>query len=159
MNKYGKLLRYELKGILRDPMTMMMLGFPVLLLVLSCFVFPRVLQGLPPMEALTARTVSLLMVLFVLSGWSKLTDFAGTSAYMAAEHLPLAHIAGHFGGEPVAIADAFRRNQRALGIEPGQDIAKPLPLGADQVLRRDLEVVEEEGRSRGRVRGGRPGRG
>lgn len=35
----------------------------------------------------------LLMVLFVLSGWSKLTDFAGTSAYMAAEHLPLPALA------------------------------------------------------------------
>ena len=31
----------------------------------------------------------LLMVLFVLFGWSKLTDFAGTTAYMAAEGLPL----------------------------------------------------------------------
>lgn len=67
MNKFGKLLRYELKGILRDPMTMMMLGFPVLLLVISCFVFPRVLQGLPQMNAMTARTVSLLMVLFISS--------------------------------------------------------------------------------------------
>ncbi len=65
MNKYGKLLRYELKGILRDPMTLMMLAFPVLLLALSCFVFPRVIQGLPPMEAFAARTVSLLMVLFI----------------------------------------------------------------------------------------------
>jgi len=31
----------------------------------------------------------LLMALFVLFGWSKLTDFAGTTAYMAAEGLPL----------------------------------------------------------------------
>jgi putative oxidoreductase len=31
----------------------------------------------------------LLMVLFVLFGWSKLTDYAGTTAYMAAEGLPL----------------------------------------------------------------------
>ena len=65
MNKYGRLLRYELKGILRDPITLMMLGFPVMLLALSCFVFPRVIAGLPPMEAYAARTVSLLMVLFI----------------------------------------------------------------------------------------------
>ena len=58
MNKYGKLLRYELKGILRDPMTLMMLAFPVLLLALSCFVFPRVLQGLPQMNAMTASHAS-----------------------------------------------------------------------------------------------------
>lgn len=35
----------------------------------------------------------LLVVLFVLFGWSKLTSFAGTSAYMAAEGLPLPAVA------------------------------------------------------------------
>ena len=35
----------------------------------------------------------LLMVLFVLFGWSKLTGFAGTTAYMAAEGLPLPAVA------------------------------------------------------------------
>lgn len=34
----------------------------------------------------------LLMALFVLFGWSKLTNFAGTTAYMAAEGLPLASL-------------------------------------------------------------------
>lgn len=36
----------------------------------------------------------LLMLLFVLFGWSKLTDFAGTTAYMAAEGLPLPALVG-----------------------------------------------------------------
>ncbi|GAB3791485.1 DoxX family protein [Dyella agri] len=35
----------------------------------------------------------LLMVLFVLFGWSKFTDYGGTSAYMAAEGLPLPALA------------------------------------------------------------------
>ncbi|MFK2876519.1 DoxX family protein [Rhodanobacter hydrolyticus] len=35
----------------------------------------------------------LLMMLFVLFGWSKLTDFAGTTAYMASEGLPLPALA------------------------------------------------------------------
>jgi putative oxidoreductase len=35
----------------------------------------------------------LLMLLFVRFGWSKLTDFAGTTAYMAAEGLPLPAVA------------------------------------------------------------------
>ena len=65
MERFGKLLRYELKGILRDPMTLLMLGFPALLLFLSCFVIPRVLAGLPPMEAAASRTLTLLMVLFI----------------------------------------------------------------------------------------------
>jgi putative oxidoreductase len=35
----------------------------------------------------------LMMLLFVLFGWAKLTDFAGTGAYMAAEGLPLPALA------------------------------------------------------------------
>jgi putative oxidoreductase len=35
----------------------------------------------------------LLMVLFVLFGWSKLTDFSGTVAYMASEGLPFPTLA------------------------------------------------------------------
>jgi putative oxidoreductase len=35
----------------------------------------------------------LLMVLFVISGWGKLTDFAGTSAYMATVGAPLPTVA------------------------------------------------------------------
>ncbi|MDO1527353.1 DoxX family protein [Fulvimonas sp. R45] len=35
----------------------------------------------------------LLMVLFVLFGWNKLTDFHGTAAYMGAEGLPLPAVA------------------------------------------------------------------
>jgi len=35
----------------------------------------------------------LLMILFVLFGWSKLTDFSGTVAYMASEGLPFPTLA------------------------------------------------------------------
>jgi putative oxidoreductase len=35
----------------------------------------------------------LLMVLFVLFGWNKLTDFSGTAAYMASEGLPFPMLA------------------------------------------------------------------
>lgn len=35
----------------------------------------------------------LMMLLFVLFGWEKLTDFGGTSAYMAAEGLPMPAVA------------------------------------------------------------------
>ena len=46
--------------------------------------------------------------------------------------------------EPVAVADAFGGDQRALGVEAGQDVLEALAFLADQVLGRDLEVVEEE---------------
>lgn len=44
-------------------------------------------------DALLLVARILLMLLFVLFGFSKLTDYAGTSAYMAAEGLPLPMLA------------------------------------------------------------------
>lgn len=67
MNKYIRLFRFEFKGILRDPITLLLLAFPALLLGLSCFVLPRVLRALPPMEVLTAQGVTLLMIMTVAS--------------------------------------------------------------------------------------------
>jgi putative oxidoreductase len=49
------------------------------------------LEGRRDEVLLLARV--LLMLLFVLFGWSKLTDFAGTAAYMASEGLPLPMLA------------------------------------------------------------------
>lgn len=49
------------------------------------------LEGRRDEVLLLARV--LLMLLFVLFGWSKLTDFAGTTAYMASEGLPLPMLA------------------------------------------------------------------
>jgi putative oxidoreductase len=44
-------------------------------------------------DALLLVARILMMLLFVLFGWEKLTDFGGTSAYMAAEGLPLPAVA------------------------------------------------------------------
>ena len=46
--------------------------------------------------------------------------------------------------EPVAVADAFGGDQRALGVQAVEDVLEALPFLADQVLGRDLEVVEEQ---------------
>ena len=67
MKKYIQLFRFEFKGMLRDPITLLLLVFPALLLLLSCFVLPRVLRALPPMEALAAQGVTLLMIMTVAS--------------------------------------------------------------------------------------------
>jgi len=37
-----------------------------------------------------------------------------------------------------------RESEDALGVHPVQDVVKPLALDADQALRRDLDVVEEQ---------------
>lgn len=58
MNKYLRLLRFELKGLTRDPITLLLLAFPALLLALSCYALPLVLRTLPPMEALAAQGVT-----------------------------------------------------------------------------------------------------
>ncbi len=50
MMKYVRLLRFEMKVALRDPITLLLLFFPALLLGLSCYVLPRALRGMPGME-------------------------------------------------------------------------------------------------------------
>jgi hypothetical protein len=50
------------------------------------------------------------------------------------EHDALLGVGRHLVDEPVAVADALRRDQRALGVEPVEDVAKAAALLADQVL-------------------------
>src|SRR5215472_18134125 len=57
------------------------------------------------------------------------------------EHDPLRGVTTSTLDEPPSIAYAFGRDQRALGIESVEDVAKALSLGADQVLRRYLKIV------------------
>ena len=45
--------------------------------------------------------------------------------------------------EPVAVADALGGDQDALGVQAVEDVAEALAFLADQVLRRDLQVVDE----------------
>ena len=62
----------------------------------------------------------------------------------AAENDTFAGVLGGAVDEPVAIADAFGGDQRALGVEPVENVFETLPFFADQVLRGNLEVVEEQ---------------
>lgn len=84
MNKYARLFRFEFKGILRDPISLLMLGFPAVLLLLSCFVFPRLKDSLPPMEALTAQGVTLLMVMMVSAFCGVI--FGAMATFMLLDH-------------------------------------------------------------------------
>ena len=59
-----------------------------------------------------------------------------------AEDDALARIARHPVDEPVAVADALGGDQRALGVEPVEDVLEALAFLADQVVDRDLEVLE-----------------
>ncbi len=77
-----------------------------------------------------------------LSAMGNCTPCSGRWA--GAEHDALLGVGGHLVDEPVAVADAFRRDQHTLGIEPGEDVFEALPLLADEVLGGDFEIVEEE---------------
>src|ERR1019366_5616525 len=46
--------------------------------------------------------------------------------------------------EPVRVSDALGRDQDPFRVHPVEDVAEPLPLLADEVVERDLEVVEED---------------
>ena len=61
-----------------------------------------------------------------------------------AENFPFTHVVGHLVGEPVAVADAFGRNQRALGVEAGEDVFETLAFLADEVFFRDFQIDEEQ---------------
>ena len=61
----------------------------------------------------------------------------------SAKNLAIANVIGDLVGEPAPVADAFGGNQGALCIQPGEDISEALPLFADQVFRRYLEIVKK----------------
>src|SRR4029079_18952908 len=59
------------------------------------------------------------------------------------EHHALVGVGRRLRDEPPRVADALRGNERALGVEPVEDVAEPLPFFADEIFRRDLEIAEE----------------
>src|SRR5439155_7711500 len=62
----------------------------------------------------------------------------------ASEHDTLAGILGGAIDKPVAVADAFGGDQRALGVETVENVLEALAFLADQVLCGELKVIEEE---------------
>ncbi len=67
MRKYLFLLRFEMKTILRDPMNLFMCLFPLVILALSSFVFPRVLPSMNFMEATAMKTGLLIALVMILT--------------------------------------------------------------------------------------------
>ena len=62
----------------------------------------------------------------------------------AAEHFALFGIGARAVDEEAAVADAFRRDQDALGIHAVDDVAEALALFADQIFGRHFQIVEEQ---------------
>ena len=61
-----------------------------------------------------------------------------------AEDDALLGIGRHLIDEPVAVADAFGRDQDALGVEAGENVLEAVAFLADQILFGDFEIVEKQ---------------
>ena len=59
------------------------------------------------------------------------------------EYDPFLGVTRRLGDEPLRIADAFRCNQDALGVHAAQNVAKTLALLADQIFRRNAQIIEK----------------
>ena len=67
MNKYLSLLNYEAKTIFRDPINLYMSLFPIIMLILSSFVFPMVFELIDPMQGIWLKVTILLMLIVILA--------------------------------------------------------------------------------------------
>ena len=68
-----------------------------------------------------------------------MTDKA-TFSILVVEDDPLLHIGRDLVDEPARVPDALGRDQRALGVEPGEDVLEALALLADAILFRDHQI-------------------
>ncbi|HPT36463.1 MAG TPA: hypothetical protein PK309_08050 [Bacillota bacterium] len=66
MNKYLPLLKYEANTIIRDPVNLYMLLFPVIILFLSSFLFPMLLEAIDPMQEARLKMTMLLVLVVIL---------------------------------------------------------------------------------------------
>lgn len=62
----------------------------------------------------------------------------------APEYHALARVIARPLDEPSTVADAFGGDERTLGVQAIEDVAKAFSLFADQALCRHLEIVEKE---------------
>jgi fluoroquinolone transport system permease protein len=67
MGKYCYLLKYEIKTIIRDPLSLYMCSFPVILLILATAVFPMMFQSMDVQNEAALRVTMLIVLLIVLT--------------------------------------------------------------------------------------------
>ncbi len=67
MNKYLSLFKYEAKTILRDPISLYMCFFPVIILILSAYVFPMIFESMDPANRAAQQMTILLLLVFVIA--------------------------------------------------------------------------------------------
>lgn len=65
--RYLPLLKYELKTIVQDPTNLYMCLFPVIMLILSAFVFPEIFESIDPMQGSILKVTMLLLIIAILA--------------------------------------------------------------------------------------------
>lgn len=68
MGKYLSLFRYEMKTIVRDPMNIFMLCFPLIVLALGTFVFPTIFDSMAADQAALMVVMLLLLIVILTFG-------------------------------------------------------------------------------------------
>lgn len=66
MKKYLSLFKYEMKTILRDPLNLYMLVFPIILTCMAAFVFPMIFENIGQGETGMLQITMLLMLVVIL---------------------------------------------------------------------------------------------
>lgn len=67
MNKYLSLFKYEAKTIARDPINLYMCAYPLIILVLSCYVFPLIFDSMDPVQGTLLKVTMLLLIIIILA--------------------------------------------------------------------------------------------
>lgn len=84
MNKYIALLKYETRTIVRTPINLFMCLFPVIVLLLSAFVFPLIFRSMNPADEAALRVAMLLMLVVILAIGSYF--LAAMATFLLLEH-------------------------------------------------------------------------
>ena len=84
MQKYLSLLRYEAKTIVRDPINLYMCTYPVMVLLLSCWVFPMIFESMDPVKG-TMLKVSMFVLLIVVLAFGPFF-LAALAAFLLLDH-------------------------------------------------------------------------
>jgi fluoroquinolone transport system permease protein len=66
VSKYLPLLKYEASAIARDPINLYMCLFPVIMLLLSSFVFPMIFESIDPAQEIALKVTTLLLLVAIL---------------------------------------------------------------------------------------------
>lgn len=78
MNKYIFLMKYEFKTILRDPISLYMCFFSVLILFASSFLFPKIINSVDPANKDAKQAIVLLLLVIILAMGSYFIAAMGT---------------------------------------------------------------------------------